>query len=87
MEFSKHLQRIVRTFDRAGESRLSIVYVSTSHHNKRFVSIVQYFVIFSLDCKQSLFFFRCSEGSARKMRETRAVASPVSRLQSLAWSI
>lgn len=38
MDFSKHLRRIVRTFDRAGESRLSVVYVLTSHHNKRFVS-------------------------------------------------
>ena len=38
MEFSKHLRRIVRTFDRTGESRLSVVYVLTSHHNKRFVS-------------------------------------------------
>lgn len=36
MDFSKHLRRIVRTFDRAGESRLSVVYVLTSRHNKRF---------------------------------------------------
>ena len=41
--FSKTLRRIVRTFDRAGETRLGIAYVRTSLHKKRFVSIVSRF--------------------------------------------
>ena len=46
----------------------------------------------SIDCEQSVFFFRFSKGSARarelrrETRETMARASPISSLQSRAWS-
>ena len=42
----------------------------------------------AMDCEQSLFFFRFSQGSARarKLRDERSEgAYPVSRLQSRAW--
>lgn len=37
MEFSETLRRIVRSFDRAGQSRITVAYVKTSLHKKRFV--------------------------------------------------
>lgn len=36
MEFSETLRRIVRSFDRAGQSRITVAYVKTSLHKKRF---------------------------------------------------
>ena len=46
------------------------------------IDLEVFFPCISLDCEQSLFFFRFSEGSAR----ARERASPISRLQSRAWS-
>ena len=58
-----------------------------SFHRARIMLVIK-----TLDCGQSLFFFRFSESNARarerrsrETRETRAAASPVSRHQSRAW--
>jgi len=58
--------------------------------------IVNFSWLLFVDCEQSLFFFRFSKGSARERerwaakprdaRDESGSASPVSRLQSRAWS-
>ena len=59
MKFSETLRRIVRSFDRAGQSSITMAYVKTSLHKKRFVRIDFHFcciiVILILDwskCKE-----------------------------------
>ena len=64
---------------------LGAVWLSKIHRRGRISSANCYVCV---DCEQSLFFFRFSEGSACAVRrwDARTRASPVSRRQSRAWS-